>query len=198
MPPAPPLLGVAATTTRCGMPRSQVNWRLASWRVAAMPRSRTAARNASPDRPSSERGPGLPGSRRSASTAGRRAGRDVRAARAPRRGSPVRAWHRSAPRMRACSHAREVGSRGDHRRRLRRARRRVEARQRAAADAKDLERAADALRVGGRQARGARRVDAGEFGVQGRPAAREGLGFERSTHRRVGGGAGRRGRRSGS
>eukprot|EP01031_Cornospumella_fuschlensis_P052861 gene52861-biopygen42564 len=30
------------TTWRCGMLRSQVIWRLASWRVAAMPRSRSA------------------------------------------------------------------------------------------------------------------------------------------------------------
>ena len=35
-----------ATTWRCGMLRSQVSWRLASWRVAKMPRSRNSPNSA--------------------------------------------------------------------------------------------------------------------------------------------------------
>ena len=36
---------LAAIVCRPGMPRSQVIWRLASWRVAAMPASRSGARS---------------------------------------------------------------------------------------------------------------------------------------------------------
>ena len=101
------------------MPRSQVSCRLASWRVAAMPRSRSrsaaAGRAASPV----QRLPRPGGSRRSASTAVRRAGRRARAAHAlrPPGRRPASASKRCA--MRGCSHLRSVGFERDQRGRSR-------------------------------------------------------------------------------
>jgi hypothetical protein len=83
------------------MERSQVSCRLASWRVAAMPRSRSASK-ASPL--SSAPRPG--GSPRSASTADRRAGRRARAAphlvQQPACSMASKRWA-----MRSCSQARD-------------------------------------------------------------------------------------------
>ena len=78
---------------RQGIARSQVSWRLASWRVAAVARAASASSS-----PTVERVPCLAVADRAHRRQRRRAGRRARASAAPRRRNQRRAWRRSARR----------------------------------------------------------------------------------------------------
>ena len=166
---------------RCGMERSQVIWRLASWRVAKMPRSRSSLMGNSAIQ-------GLPGLAVADAAHGGQVGVQV-AARAqglaPRRESRRPAWRRSAGRCaRAARRGLAVPAKSAAGRLMHGGAvaasvcRGVERRQRLARDAEHLQRALDALRVAGRQPRGGDRVDPRQFGVQRGPAFGLRLGFD--------------------
>ena len=180
-------------------PRSQVSWRLASWRVAGC-----RARGTPPHR---SRRPGAPrpaGSRPRASPAGPAdaARGQLGSARSARTSSrkPAAEHRVEAASMRACSTARSRGAstslstrngkRGDA------TASRLPVADRRPRQAIHLQRALDALRIGGVDARGRGRIDRGQFGMQRRPAAPAASACDLRARRRVGLGHSATGRRS--
>ena len=167
---------------RSGVERSQVSWRLASWRVATMPRSRRVAPSYSP----SQMCPRLP----VAHAAHRRQPGVERVAAAQRRElcDETVGEHPLEPRLDAPVEGRAVAR---HERDRHQAERRgagasaEQPRHRHAGRAPDLERALDALGIGRFQPRGRVRIDLRELGVQRRPAAVPRLGFDCRTQSRV-------------
>jgi hypothetical protein len=179
---------------RCGMLRSQVIWRLASWRVAAMPRSRSPARSSGASGPAAlgQRFPGLA----VAHAAHRRQVGVQVAARTQGAHFVHKAFRQHG--VKALGNALVQpgavfgfqGKKGSSAYGVCASSSlfcSVKARQRLARHMPHLQRALDALAVAGRQAGGGGGVHAGQFGVQRGPALAA-PGLQPRAHGGVGGG----------